>query len=138
MVRALHQMVRLSEGDGEGPPGSGCVQRAYHMLYSRFDSVHGGFGSSPKFPQPGQYIKYIHTFTVFHKVGSQCSARCCVALHYVAVTFGCVAMRCGCSFTMLASRCTKCVASYNYRCLVMWCLRGENPVCQLASCDRRR
>ena len=69
---------------------------------------------------------------VYLKPSSHCSARCCVALRYVAVTFGCVAMRCGCSFTMLASRCAKCVGSYyNYSSLVMWCLRVENPFCQL-------
>ena len=53
MVRELCQMVCLSEGDGAGPPGSSCIQKAYHMLHSRIDSVYGGFGSSPKFPQPG-------------------------------------------------------------------------------------
>ena len=44
-------------------------------------------------------------------------------------------MCCGCSFTMLASRCANYVASYNYRSLVMWCLRGENPVSQLAAIE---
>ena len=73
------------------------------------------------------------SFSPYLKPSSQCSARCCVALRYVAVTFGCVAMRCRCSFTMLASRCVKCVGSYNYSSLMMWCLRVENPVCQLAS-----
>ena len=34
---------------------------------------------------------------------------------------------------MLASRCANYVALYNYRSLVMWCLRGENPVSQLAA-----
>ena len=34
---------------------------------------------------------------------------------------------------MLASRYANYVASYNYRSLVMWCLRGENSMCQLAA-----
>ena len=65
----------------------------------------------------------------------------CIICSLLALRCGYFWLRCdvcGCSFTMLASRCAKCVASYNYRSLVLWYLRGENPVCQLASCDQRR
>lgn len=56
-MEALRKMVSVSPGEeGEGPPGSSCIQRAYQMLSSREDKEHGGFGTAPKFPQPGTYI----------------------------------------------------------------------------------
>ena len=44
-------------GQPEGvPPGEedffGALDRAYQVLRSRYDPVHGGFGPAPKFPQP--------------------------------------------------------------------------------------
>ncbi len=55
-MQVLRQIASVShdEEEGEGPPGSSCIQRAYQMLNNRIDSKYGGFGSAPKFPQPGE------------------------------------------------------------------------------------
>ena len=46
-------MVEVASDEGEGPPGLNCVQKAYQALKAREDKQYGGFGSAPKFPQPG-------------------------------------------------------------------------------------
>ena len=53
-------MEALSKAVSAGPssqagglPAAGCIQRGYQTLEQRFDSKYGGFGSAPKFPQPG-------------------------------------------------------------------------------------
>ena len=33
-------------------PGNSCVQQASELFDRRFDHQYGGFGVSPKFPQP--------------------------------------------------------------------------------------
>ncbi len=38
-----------------GRPGLGVVEETVATLVSRYDAVHGGFGSAPKFPHPGTH-----------------------------------------------------------------------------------
>ena len=53
-MSVLKQMVEVAHSDeGEGPPGLSSVHKAYQALKAREDKQYGGFGSSPKFPQPG-------------------------------------------------------------------------------------
>ena len=60
VMGVLRNVVAVSGGGekGEGPPGSSCVQNAHRSLSEREDKEYGGFGSAPKFPQPGK--KTIH------------------------------------------------------------------------------
>ena len=56
-MEVLRKIVGVAHGDeeeeGEGPPGTACIQKAYRALSERVDKRNGGFGSAPKFPQPG-------------------------------------------------------------------------------------
>lgn len=55
-MSVLQRIVQVSQSeDGEGPPGQSCVQKAYDNLRAKEDKKNGGFGSSPKFPQPGMF-----------------------------------------------------------------------------------
>ena len=47
----LTEAVRRSIPPGTGRPSEGTVDRAVDALLRNFDSVHGGFGGAPKFPQ---------------------------------------------------------------------------------------
>ena len=51
-MEAISKAVAVAPSDPD-LPGTGCIQRGYQLLESKFDTDYGGFGSSPKFPQPG-------------------------------------------------------------------------------------
>ena len=54
----LRNIVGVAESEeGEGPPGSSCLQQALKTLGDREDKQYGGFGAAPKFPQPGKYAQ---------------------------------------------------------------------------------
>lgn len=56
-MEVLRNVVGVSPSEeGEGPPGSSCIQNAYAHLSKRVDKEYGGFGSAPKFPQPGTSV----------------------------------------------------------------------------------
>ena len=60
-MEVLRNVVGVAHSEEEGPPGSSCLQRAYKQLSERVDKQYGGFGSAPKFPQPGIYSHvYVH------------------------------------------------------------------------------
>ena len=60
-MEVLRNVVGVAHSEEEeGPPGSSCLQRAYKQLSERVDKQYGGFGSAPKFPQPGIYM-YMYT-----------------------------------------------------------------------------
>ena len=43
---------RLSEPEAGAPPTAATAERVARAVAERFDTVHGGLGSAPKFPQP--------------------------------------------------------------------------------------
>jgi uncharacterized protein YyaL (SSP411 family) len=49
VMESLQAMSTVTPGD---LPGEDVLHTAYGQLEERFDSVHGGFGSAPKFPTP--------------------------------------------------------------------------------------
>ena len=49
IARALQ---RLSEPEAGAPPTAATAERVAHAIAERFDTVHGGLGGAPKFPQP--------------------------------------------------------------------------------------
>ena len=55
-MEVLRNIVGVAQSEeGEGPPGSSCLQQTFRILRDREDKQYGGFGSAPKFPQPGIY-----------------------------------------------------------------------------------
>ena len=63
-MKVLQEVVNITKSeDEEGPPGSSCVQRAHQTLHAREDKQYGGFGSAPKFPQPGMCLCVSMHFT---------------------------------------------------------------------------
>lgn len=58
IIDALKGESRSSEG-GQGLDRS-TLELAYKQLSDRFDSVHGGFGSSPKFPTAHNFLFLLH------------------------------------------------------------------------------
>lgn len=58
IIDALRGESRSSEG-GQGLDRS-TLELAYKQLSDRFDSVHGGFGSSPKFPTAHNFLFLLH------------------------------------------------------------------------------
>lgn len=52
-MEAISKAVAVAPSDPD-LPGTGCIQRGYQLLESKFDTDYGGFGSAPKFPQPGE------------------------------------------------------------------------------------
>lgn len=52
IMEALSKAIAVAPSD-PSLPGTGCIQRGYNLLESKFDTEYGGFGGSPKFPQPG-------------------------------------------------------------------------------------
>ena len=62
-MEAISKVIAVAPSD-PNLPGTGCIQRGYQLLESKFDVDYGGFGSAPKFPQPGGYSNvstiYIH------------------------------------------------------------------------------
>ena len=52
IMEALSKAIAVAPSD-PSLPGMGCIQRGYNLLESKFDTEYGGFGGSPKFPQPG-------------------------------------------------------------------------------------
>ena len=56
-MEVLRNAVDVEQGGEEGVlPGSSCVQTAHRILSEREDKQFGGFGSAPKFPQPGKLL----------------------------------------------------------------------------------
>ncbi|MGE0158952.1 MAG: thioredoxin domain-containing protein [Gemmatimonadales bacterium] len=51
-ARLVEALERANERVGEAPAGVELLDGAYRALLSQYDSVHGGFGRAPKFPQP--------------------------------------------------------------------------------------
>ena len=51
-MEAISKAIAVAPSD-PNLPGTGCIQRGYQLLESKFDVDYGGFGSAPKFPQPG-------------------------------------------------------------------------------------
>ena len=49
VMNSLQTMTQVNPGD---LPGEAVLETGFTQLESRFDEVHGGFGSSPKFPTP--------------------------------------------------------------------------------------
>ena len=64
VVSALlrHSAPALPSGGAAGapvtPPTIDVMNKCYKMLEERYDEVMGGFGSAPKFPQPGMAVEW--------------------------------------------------------------------------------
>ncbi|MFN2113023.1 MAG: thioredoxin domain-containing protein [Anaerolineales bacterium] len=55
-AEALTEHLRDSNPTGQGRLEAGLFHKAYRQLESRFDELHGGFGSAPKFPTPHNLV----------------------------------------------------------------------------------
>ena len=67
VMNALQKAVNI-QPENLQIPGSGCIQRAAELLDHKFDPQYGGFGESPKFPQPGKIMNLCSVnFNVFFK-----------------------------------------------------------------------
>jgi uncharacterized protein len=54
-IRSLLERSMAGDGRDRAPdeaPSAAALDRAFQAIASRFDPLHGGFGSAPKFPQP--------------------------------------------------------------------------------------
>ena len=49
---------------GKCPPSPECIKNCVLELVSSYDKEYGGFGSAPKFPQPGK-VYYLFIFSSF-------------------------------------------------------------------------
>ncbi len=72
VVQALQQQQTFpGTGAGDGLD-AGVIEAAYVQLRQRFDSVHGGWGQAPKFPQPMALeflLRYHHTTKASRALG---------------------------------------------------------------------
>lgn len=56
-MTVLQRIVDVDRSEeGEGPPGLSCIHKAFQTLQAQEDKHNGGFGSAPKFPQPGMVL----------------------------------------------------------------------------------
>ena len=44
----------------QDPPTPLCIKMAASTLSEKFDGRYGGFGTLPKFPQPGELYRYMY------------------------------------------------------------------------------
>ena len=51
-ARLIEALSRVGERSASEGANDALLDGAYRMLANQYDSVHGGFGSAPKFPQP--------------------------------------------------------------------------------------
>lgn len=65
ILDALMRGLQASDEGSSGVPSLEVSDKGYQMLKKSFDKEHGGFGSAPKFPQPGEIL--LHSFFVYHK-----------------------------------------------------------------------
>ena len=61
IVHALQENAAMSAPKDAKLPSRDCIHQSFRQLHERFDAEHGGFGSSPKFPQPskGKMVKIL-------------------------------------------------------------------------------
>ncbi len=52
MLATMNQSIGVMTDDSAGDPGQSVISTALKALAGMFDQTNGGFGSSPKFPQP--------------------------------------------------------------------------------------
>ena len=46
----------VEEHGGDDVPALQVLDKLYEMLEGAYDKQHGGFGTAPKFPQPGKNL----------------------------------------------------------------------------------
>ena len=68
VARQLHEMAASAESGAE-KPGRASLDAGLGQLEKRFDEEHGGFGGSPKFPQPS-IINFLLRMSVHHGSGA--------------------------------------------------------------------
>jgi uncharacterized protein YyaL (SSP411 family) len=54
LTTAMEKQAASAEGDPDLPPIS-SIETCFAYFANDFDDENGGFGSSPKFPQPGKF-----------------------------------------------------------------------------------
>ena len=85
IIDVLSQAIAVSPSD-DSLPGTGCVQRGYEMLEKKFDSEYGGFGSTPKFPQPGVCV-YLYVCLFVCVCTRLCMCVCIVCFRVAILNF---------------------------------------------------
>ena len=68
VARQLNEMAAGAESKAE-KPGRASLYGGLNQLAKRFDEVHGGFGTAPKFPQPS-IINFLLRMGVRHGLGA--------------------------------------------------------------------
>lgn len=65
ILDALMRGVHATDEGSAGVPSVQACDKGYEMLKKSFDKEFGGFGSAPKFPQPGMNFVTVCLFYMF-------------------------------------------------------------------------
>lgn len=57
IMDALQGASAISSGPDASLPDTSVIHKCYQQLSKSYDTVMGGFGKSPKFPQPGSFLQ---------------------------------------------------------------------------------